>query len=182
MNIIPEEECSNHEEIIAELTKRNEFLTKLVFWGKMTDYVFDSLSAEGAKIYMMNLQGKKQEIFVTKHTTIRDIKRMMEEFHAVPWHRNRILQNCQELENHRTLLGLGIPANAVLQYSVHPNTKLYPPLEESTKKQREEIAHDKFIMNEHILKRDRQFQECLREKRVNYHLSKKGHSNFLQLL
>ena len=34
MNIIPEEECSNHEEIIAELTKRNEFLTKLVFWGK----------------------------------------------------------------------------------------------------------------------------------------------------
>ena len=61
MNIIPEEECSNHEEIIAELTKRNEFLTKLVFWGKMTDYVFDSLSAEGAKIYMMNLQGKNMK-------------------------------------------------------------------------------------------------------------------------
>ena len=182
MNTIQEteehcDECSYNRNLMESLQKENNFLKKLVFGGKFGDYVFESLGDEGAKVYLMGILGNKIEILVTRYTTIRNIKQIMQEYHDVPWHRNRILQNCQELENHRSLLGLGIPANAILQYSVHPNTKLYPPLEIFTLKQREEIVKDKFIMDEHILKRNRQYQEYLREKRVKYHLNKKGNHN-----
>ena len=187
MNVIKEtdehcDECSQHVDLIDELKKENDRLKKIVFWGKYNDFVFESLGGDTAKIYVMSILGSKFEISVTRYTTIRNIKQIMEEYHGIPWHRNKIIQNCQELENHRSLLGLGIPADAVLQYSVHPDTTLYPPLEICTPLQRKEIAQDKFIMDEHLLKRNQQYQRFIQEKRTHYHLEKKGNKNINILL
>jgi len=185
MNVISEEDCEEclvQNEIIDDLKKQNEFLKKLVYWGHMDNYVFDSLNKTGAIIYMMGILGDKIEVSVSKYTTIRNIKSIMETKYNIPWHRNTIIQNCQKLENHRSLLGLGIPANAVLQYSVHPNTTLYPPFEELTQKHRKEIIQDKFILDEHALRCNSTYHTYLHKRRSKYNLDKADHVNHVQLL
>ena len=169
----------NQDAIIQKLQKKNAFLQKIIFRGKFDDFIYNSLSGKQPRISLIGIKGNRIEIKANIHTTIRCIKGILEKKHGVSWYRSSILQNGQILENHRTLLGLRIPSGAVLQYNVHIDSTLYPPLEQLTQRQRKDIAHDQFILREHVLRRNKVAQDNLLRMRENYYYEKRGHQNTL---
>ena len=170
------------ERSLNDLKQRVETLEKIIFYGKYSDFTFDSLLEPNAKIILCAIDGEKINIPVNVRSTVRTVKAAMHEMHGMPWWRITLVYGGNIIDNHRSLVGMGMPANSIVYYRYNRGPYLYPPFESLSKSQRREIADDHYIYNEHVLARDMSFKSYLRRAKEIYNLEKRAHKNLMNYL
>ena len=173
--------CPVLEEEVVALKKRIHFLEKIIFYGKYNDFIYDSLNASIALVNIISITGQRYTIRVNVRTTVYRLKKSIEVQHGFEWHRITLIFNGQKTENHRSLLGLSIPADASLHMVVTQDPFHFPPFDALTKHQRKEVAKDEYLYREHSLKRNQHFKNDLSNRKRQYIQEKKTHrEQFIQ--
>ena len=167
---------------LNNLKQRIVTLEKIIFHGKYSDFVFDSLLEPNAKIILCAIDGKKINIPVNTLSTVRSVKDTMHKVYNIPWWRTTYVYGGNIIHNHRSLAGIGMPADSVVYYRYDRDPCLYPPFEALTKSQRFEISLDHNTYSENTLKRNALFQRNLIRAKEVYCLEKRGHQNCLNYL
>jgi len=173
-------DCAILEEKIKTLTSRVYFLERLVFWGKMKDFIFDSLNQKGAFVQIKLIDGKGFHVPVNVHTSVKSLKDNIKEQEGIDTDRARLVFNGKTLEWNRTLLGLGIPSRGIIHLAMFPNKNAYPPFEELTPYKREKTMQDQYLLNEHMLKRDPKYHTHMKKKYDDYQSKRKAYFDSLQ--
>jgi len=172
--------CTVLEENIKTITERIHILERFVFWGKLKDFVFDSLSHKDAFVQIGLIDGKKFQIPVNIKTTVKELKVLIKEQEDIDVDRGRLIFNNTIMPFYRTLLGLGIPSRGVVHLAMNSDKNYYPPLEELTADHRKEIMEDEYLFNEHSLKRNQDYHAHMKKKHEDYLTKKKAYFDSLQ--
>ena len=173
-------QCVDYEILEEKYNTLKLLFEKIILKGGFKDYVFDSLGKKNAHVIVQTLIAKKIYIPVNQRTTILDIKKYLDKNEQKPWFRCHLISGDKKLENHRTLLGLNIPNKAVLYLAMDMDAITFPPFEYLSVCQRQEIIKDKFIYDEHNLKRNVEYQTYNKKQKKEYNDARKLHIDAIE--
>ena len=154
---------------INELETKNIKYHKIIFYGRLQGWVFETLYNKG-EITVISLTGGRTKIEVAHYTTILDVKTAIFNKIGIPTHQCRLIFGGKQLCNHRTLFHYLIPVGAtihmvtILQANANSPASMPSAYEEScslTESQNLEVNTDRWFGDRYVtsLLRKREYEQ-----------------------